>query len=257
VNNIIILTSAIGEFTKEEQWIEQSIPTDYYVFNNSNFPLRSKAITPRMQARIAKIFCWQLKLGYEFYIWHDNSFRITTDRASEWFMNELGDADGAFLRHPDRTTVKAEWEYIKQAIAENSYYLTPRYNYEWGDEAIAEMYSDKEYVDNLLIAAGAFIIRNNERTQALAKEWWYYTSRYHIADQIGLPYAIYKSGCNVNIIDKSYLRLEHFKYTRRAYYKHFRKMSDGTRRVMSDEERVWHIEKQIRERLMEENYATS
>ena len=157
--------------------------------------------------------------GYEYYIWYDDSLEISSDKVTEWFMSKLGDADAIFLRHPKRKTVKEEWEYIKQLESENNYYITPRYKGEYGDEEIAEIYADKNYTDNLLIASTTFMCRNNERVRAMMKEWWYHTSRYHIVDQLGLPYSIYKSGCKVNIIDDNYLHLEHLPHVRKAHKK--------------------------------------
>jgi len=46
------------------------------------------------------------------------------------------------------------------------------------------------------------------------KEWWYGTSRYHIVDQIWLPYAIKKSQCKVNVIPDNFMKCDYIKPVR-------------------------------------------
>jgi hypothetical protein len=160
---------------------------------------------------------------YDGYIWYDSSLSVASMDMVKWFLEQLGDADAVFLRHPDRKTVHEEAAFLKEKLWKNHYYITPRYRDELIDEELAELESDKGYKDNLLIASTAFMYRNNEKVHALMKEWWYQTSRYHIIDQLGLPYAIYKSGCKVNIINDNYLHLEHLPHTRKANFKYFLK----------------------------------
>jgi hypothetical protein len=226
---IAVVTANLGTFDKESDPVAQSVPADFYKFDDKNFPPRSKAMTLRLQARIPKMFMWQMVPGYDAYIWYDSSLAVESPDMVKWFLEKLGDADAVFLRHPDRKTVHEEAAFIKEKVWKHHYYVAPRYSYELVDEEIAELESDPGYVDNLLIASTAFMCRNNDKVHALMKEWWYHTSRYHIIDQLGLPYAIYKSGCKVNVINDNYLRLEHLKHTRHAHFRYFLKNEDGTR----------------------------
>jgi hypothetical protein len=41
----------------------------------------------------------------------------------KWFLEQLGDADMAFLRHPDRCSIKEEAEFIKMKVKKRSRYL--------------------------------------------------------------------------------------------------------------------------------------
>jgi hypothetical protein len=47
------------------------------------------------------------------------------------------------------------------------------------------------------------------------KEWWYHISRYHIIDQLALPYVLKKSDCKYNIIDEKYGEIPYLTYTRK------------------------------------------
>lgn len=211
---IAVLTANTGSFDKEYKPVEQSIPVDFYKFNDSNFPPRSKAMTPRLQARIPKMFGWQMAPGYDAYIWYDSSLAVTSKDMASWFLEQLGDADAVFLKHPDRNTVREEAAFIKENVAANHYYLAPRYAGELVDEQMKELSEFNGYEDNLLIASTTFMYRNTIRVHDLMKEWWHHTSRYHIVDQLGLPYSIFKSGCKVNIIDDNYLHLKHLTHMR-------------------------------------------
>lgn len=211
---IAVITANLGSFDEEYvTYIEQG--ADFYKFIDTNFPPRFKAMTPRLQARIPKMFGWQMAPGYDAYIWYDSSLAVAEGMV-DWFTGQLGDADVVFLRHPDRKTVHEEAKFIKEKVLANHYYLAPRYVGELIDEEMAELDSDLGYKDDLLIASTTFMYRNNDKVHALMKEWWYHTSRYHIVDQLGLPYAIYKSGCKVNIINDNYLHLEHLPHMRKG-----------------------------------------
>jgi len=216
MSRIAVITANMGCFDEDHETVEQSIPVDFYKFNDTNFAPRTKAMTPRLQARIPKMFSWQMAPGYDYYIWYDSSLSVTSRDMAAWFLSELGDADAVFLRHPDRKTVHEEAAFIKELLWKNHYYVTPRYKYELIDEQIAELELDTEYKDDLLIASTAFMYRNTIKMHDLMKEWWYHTSRYHIIDQLGLPYAIYRSGCKFNIIDDHYLHLKHLPHTRKG-----------------------------------------
>jgi len=211
---IAVLTANLGSFDKQYDSEEQTVQAYFHTFTDSNFPPRFKAMSPRLQARIPKMFGWQMLPGHDAYIWYDSSLAVKKGMV-EWFLGKLGDADAVFLKHPDRNTVHEEAAFIKEKVFCNHYYLAPRYSGELVDEQIAEL-DLSGYKDDLLIASTAFMYRNNDRVHELMKEWWYHTSRYHIVDQLGLPYAIKKSGCKVNVISDNYMHLEHLKHMRKT-----------------------------------------
>lgn len=211
---VAIITANMGNFDKVREIERQSIKVDYYNFNDNNFPPRKCSMTPRLQARIPKIFGWQMVPGYKYYIWVDSSLTITNSNTVKWFLDQCKSVDAVFFKHPDRNTIREEGEFIKRKIVEKNYYLVPRYTNELVDEELKEIEADKDYLDNLLIASSAFIYKNNEQVKKMMKEWWYHTSRYHSVDQLGLPYAIYKSGCKIKLINEHYMKTPYLTYTR-------------------------------------------
>jgi len=216
---VAIITVNMGYMDKEPELMEQSIPIDFYRFNDANFPPRICSMTSRLQARIPKCFGWQMVPGYDYYIWIDSSFAIRNKDTAKYYVEQCKGYDMAFFKHPKRESVKEEVEFIKEKLGQRNYYLEPRYKNELGDELVAEMYADKTFKDNTLIADAAFVYKNNEKVHALMKEWWYWISRYHSNDQLGLPYAIHKSDCKVKIINQHYLYTPYITYTRGAWRK--------------------------------------
>ena len=68
-NKIAIITANMGNFDKNIDPVEQSVKADFFRFIDSNFPPRYQAMTSRFQARIPKMFGWQMNPGYDFYIY--------------------------------------------------------------------------------------------------------------------------------------------------------------------------------------------
>lgn len=156
------------------------------------------------------MFGWQLKPGYDAYLWVDSSCRL---RSKDWFVEKLGDSDIAVFKHPGRNTVQQEADYLKYRLsiepgkAAKDRYVTMRYKNEDIDGALSEVNPDDP-----LYASTAFIYRNNKYTQEAMKEWWYHTSRYHSIDQLGFHHAI--KDLAINVIKDKYTDCVGLEYVR-------------------------------------------
>jgi len=212
---IAVISANLGSFEKPTHHVEQSTPADYFLFNDENFPPRFNAMTPRLQARLVKMFMYQMKPGYNYYLWIDSSCILSHKDSIQWFMEHLGDNDIAVLKHPTRNTIGEEAEYIKERLAlekagEKAKYILPRYENELIDEQMAEI-NDASLP---LYASTAFIYRNSYDIQNMMKEWWYGTSRYHIVDQIWLPHAIKQTRRHVSVIQDNFMKCDYIKPVR-------------------------------------------
>ena len=214
VHKIAVVSVNLGNFDPIYPSIKQSIDCDFYHFTDKNFPPRYCAMTPRMQARIPKAFGWQMIPDYDIYIWIDSSMTISNKDTVKWFIEQLGNKDAAFFKHPDRETIQEEADFIKNKIEQKNYYLTPRYSNELIDEEIKEIKDTAYPLETPLIASTAFVYRNHKDIQLMMKEWWYHISRYHIVDQIGLPYALWKYDIKYNLINEHYMKTPYLTYTR-------------------------------------------
>lgn len=197
---ICILTANLGGFDERIDPVEQSVQADFYRFTDENFPPRYAAMTPRLQARICKTFGWQMRPGYDVYIWIDGSLSLRHPDSVKWLLNHLT-GDIVVFKHPNRNTCKEEADYLKSRIAKDCQYIIPRYANELIDE---ELEATSEFPDKYLFASGILVYKNNNRIHEMMKEWWFHISRYHSIDQLGFPYSLQKTGCEFTIIPDHY-----------------------------------------------------
>ena len=197
---IAVISASLGGFDKPNIHVPQSIPCDYFNFTDDNFPPRDKAMTPRLQAKIPKMFGWQLKPGYDYYLWIDGNLSLAHPDALKYFYDNCQGYDIVVLRHPRRPNIRQEVRYTRKGINQQSTYIVGRYDQEWLKEQYSAVQADKDYTDDLLVNGGIFMYRNTPAVHAMFKEWWFNVTRYIIQDQISFPYALKKSGIKVNVL---------------------------------------------------------
>lgn len=182
----------------------QSIPHDWHISNDTNFKSRSKAMTPRLQARIPKTHGWQMFPGYDYYMWIDGNLQLKHEDSLKHFLEALEGHDVVALRHHRRPNIRQEVRYIRKGINQQSRYIVGRYENELLKEQYDVIKNDPDYEDTDLLLSGAFMYRNTPEVQQALKEWWYHISRYHIVDQIGFVYALKKAKLKINMLDDLY-----------------------------------------------------
>ncbi len=205
---IAVVSANLGSFDKPVTHVPQSVGCDFYHFTDVTFPRRYNSMTPRLQARIPKMFSWQMAPGYDYYLWVDSSCALLHEDSVKWFLERLGDAEIAVFKHPNRSTIQEEADYLKLRLNINCPYITPRYENELIDEQLAEVDPSLP-----LFASTAFIYKNTPEMRAALKEWWYHTSRFHSIDQLSLPEAL--RGRSVRVIAESYLKVPYLTYVRK------------------------------------------
>lgn len=193
---IAVITANMGNFDDPVPYVKQSISYDRYHFNEENFLPRVCSMTPRLQARIPKIFGWQMAPGYDYYVWVDCSYALLHEDSVKWFVEQCQGFDIGVFPHTVRDTIQQEADYINRRLNEGCGYLTPRYKNELITEQLAVIQADKGFVDNHLFASTALVYHNSEKVQNMMIQWWYHTSRFHTVDQLALPYVIWKGGCS-------------------------------------------------------------
>ena len=206
MNKIAVLSASLGEFDQTWGHEDQDLPADYFHFTDENFPPRFNSMTPRLQAKIPKMFGWQLKPGYDAYMWIDGNLRLARSLSLQYFYENLENYDIVVLKHPSRDTVFWEYRYNHRGLHNNapSNYLRERYTNELLDEQIEVIMTDDTYYDDMLVNGGIFMYKNSPMVQKMLKEWWYYVSRYLIMDQLAWAYVLKKSGLKVNVLTDVY-----------------------------------------------------
>lgn len=203
-NNIAVVSANLGGFDNATNHLPQSIQHDRFMFTDENFPPRHNSMTPRLQAKIPKCFAWQMAPGYEYYFWIDGNLTMTSPDTLKYFYDNLLDHDIVVIQHPRRTSAHSEGRYLLRGLKQNSRYLLGRYENEWIRQEMAEIESDKDFVDDMLVNGGIFMYKNKPEVQRMLKEWWYYISRYLIMDQCSFSYVLKKSGLKIKLDPMNY-----------------------------------------------------
>lgn len=206
---IAILTANLNSFDKNIDPAEQEgVEAVFHRWTDDNFPPIT-GLTPRFQYRIPKLFGWQMLPEFDIYLWLDGSMSLQRPDCVQWFLEQLGDNDMAFLKHPERTTIKQEVDFIEEKMQNGNKYLLSRYENGLHEECYTEIVKDKEFIDDRLFASTAFVYRNTEKVQEVMKEWWFWQSRFYSCDQIPLPYVLWKSGIRVKTINENLFKSEY------------------------------------------------
>ena len=159
-------------------------------------------MTPRLQAKIPKMFGWQLAPGYDYYFWLDGNITFNNTDALKYFLNAIEGYDMVILKHHRRNTIKWEARYLERALNEQSKYTVARYDDEQWREQLNTIQADQEYIDDRLFIGGIFMYKNTEKVRESLKEWWHHVSRYCVQDQISFPYIL--RNLKVKALDHNY-----------------------------------------------------
>lgn len=168
-------------------------------------------MTARLQAKIPKMFGWQLKPKYDIYLWLDGNITLSHPDSLKYFYDQLQDNDFLVLRHPTRPNIRQETRYLRKGLREQSRYLVGRYDAEWTPEQSKIFTEDKSYIDDLLVIGGVFMYRNTRAVRKMMEKWWYYTTRYSVFDQLAFTYCLKTSGVKYKVIDENFNDSEYIK----------------------------------------------
>jgi len=217
MSRLLIYTANLDSFDRRQDNEEQLLPEgieaiEYWRCTDQDFPPRYNAMTPRLQARLVKMLGWQMKPGFDIYLWIDSSCRLSREDSASWFVEQLGNKDVAVFAHNKRQTVQQEADYLKDRLqleqsGNKQPYVLSRYQNEDIDGQLSVVDPSAR-----LYASTAFIYRNSPIVLSALKEWWYHTSRFHSIDQLSLPHAI--KGVSHNVIEQDYLKCPYLEYTR-------------------------------------------
>jgi hypothetical protein len=220
---VLYHSANLGAFDHYRPPVPQDLPAGVElgacVWTDETFPPRSCAMTPRLQARIPKLFGWQMNPGYDVYCWLDASFTFTRPDCLAWWLGQLGEADLALCRHPHRTSIREEADFVRAKLMAGSRYIHKRYAGELLEQQMGEILADTAYVDDRLFATTILLYRPTEAVTALMQAWWYHTSRYHVIDQLALPWLLSRAGhgLTLKVIDQDIYHSDYMTLIRRTH----------------------------------------
>lgn len=215
---VCVLSANLGSYDQPATWPILDAPVggtvDIHRFTDENFPPRPLAMTSRLQCGIPKWWGYEMRPGYDVYLWCDASC-VPSESFVTWFVDRLGSDEIAVFRHPNRRTIREEYEFMAERLARpGERYLTSRYKGELLREQYDYICRDDTYVDGWLIATTAFAYRPRGRVQEAFRAIWGAKARWLLHDQLYVPYALVKYGCRVRIIEEDYLRCPALTYVR-------------------------------------------
>jgi hypothetical protein len=190
---IAVHTANLGNFDRVQRPVGQSLHHDWHCFTDKDFPPIA-GLTPRLQYRIPKTHAWQMKPGYDYYVWLDGSVTLAPKDSLQWLINQLGNHDMVLFEHPDRSTVQEEVTYLEEK--KEHPYIKSRYANGLHREQLATI-KESEYIDKVLYASTILAYRPIDAVKKMMEEWLYTSVRYFTCDQVALPYLLWKHGVQV------------------------------------------------------------
>lgn len=214
---LLIYSANLNNFDSPKEHEEQELPEgidqiEYWRCTDDDFPPRFNAMTPRLQARIVKMFGWQMKPGFDFYLWVDASCRLSREDSAKWFMEKLWTCQMLAFAHNKRKTIQEEADYLKERLTlekegRKQLYVLPRYENEDIDGQMAVVRPNAR-----LFATTVLMYKNVPIVHEAMKKWWYHTSRFHSIDQLSFTEAI--KSPSIFVLEEDYLKCKYLEYTR-------------------------------------------
>ena len=182
MERIALLTCNIDEFDDVREIPKQTIPFDFYNYNESNLNVsghnywytdkngesQKYQLSKRLLSKYPKLMTSYILPNYDIYIWIDGRVEIKSEKFVETMIDNLQEV--RIATHPDRQNCQQEFDFIESELKMNNPYLNVRYTFE-GMEA-----EKRYFIDNLasypLYASGIFARRNKPLINIAFREIW-------------------------------------------------------------------------------------
>jgi hypothetical protein len=107
----------------------------------------------------------------------------------------------ALVPHPDRHTIREEYEYITREIAQGNEYLRSRYAQEKMTEQMHFFAKRGWNLEAPLWCGTVWLIENNDSITRCWDDWWDQNLRYGMMDQLSLPVLLDHCGLEAQAMD--------------------------------------------------------
>jgi hypothetical protein len=196
----LILTANFGGFDTPKTILPQSCSSDFLSFTEKNSPFPFTSLDDRMKAKYFKIQTHKLFPDYDAYIWIDSAFQIKSPLFANRMLAELAGYDVAVTKHPERSCIYTETEFVMRGLISKQAYFMKRYSTSRINEERNYYESIGYPKENGLYACGLFARWNNPRVNSFFDTWWDATLRWSVFDQLSFPVLAYKNGIDVKPI---------------------------------------------------------
>lgn len=220
MKKIRLITASFGNDKKEltvlSPIIHDSYVIDQMYYNNTNTKSRINSLHPRTKGKIPKMMEWYEYPDYNYYIWIDSKFTLLDGflhHMLEYADNQ--DADICFFNHPERTSTKAEMDFMRDKMNDGDTYLLSRYEGEIMEEQVNKYLADPAFIDDKLFYCGLFMYSKRlveNRDFNFMTDWFLHCILYHTQDQLWFPYLLYKHHVNYKVYTPHMLRNNFMRY---------------------------------------------
>jgi len=149
--------------------------------------------SPRLRGKYFKCQIHRLAetLGYRWLAWADASFRLHDLAFLKTAVEHLKRLPARrrllLVPHPERHSVREEYEFVRTGLTAGDPYLVTRYRQDNLAAQVEQLLSERCNIDNGLWYAGIWLIENNRHTNRCWDTWWSHVQRFRVLDQLSLP----------------------------------------------------------------------
>lgn len=191
----IVYTAIYGDYDEPKKHLLKERPVLFTdSIESEDWEVRKverKEVHPRMQAKYFKCMSHEV-LDCDVSIWIDGSATIKIPNFEKWCLDQLGNADIALIRHPDRDCIYDEANFCT---------FMDKYRNLPIIEQVME-YARQGYPQhNGLWACGLLIRRHNSRVKRFNKLWWRHNKEYTYQDQLSFPVCAKEVGLDIRTIN--------------------------------------------------------
>lgn len=131
-----------------------------------------------------------------WYLWTDGCIRIHSLDFVADLVDDLGESGrrGAFVPHPERSTVAAEYEHVLTGLRQRNRYLTARYSIE-AMETERDYFARSHDLGALpLWCGGLWLLPASTEVERFLIAWWWTVRNLNVFDQCAISPLLVESG---------------------------------------------------------------
>lgn len=165
---IAVVTANFGGIDKKKEIPKQTIEFDRFYIDEHNREFTFNDVNNRLAAKYYKICTHRIYSDYDVYIWLDASVHVISGNFIESFITQLGSSEIAIQKHPFRSSIYEEADFIIRSIKNGNKYLSTRYN-------INALLKELKFIGNGiegLFGCGLFARVNSEKINKIFDLWF-------------------------------------------------------------------------------------
>lgn len=177
---------------------------DYSFYNSLDDFNSTPSVSDGVKQLMPKMFSWK-NAEADYYIWLDGSLRLATNQAVNWMMMHLNyesnDTDLVLFKHPTRSNIIEEVDYIESEINKGNEQMIARYNLDVLKSQVSRYLKEMPHMKTFPLPDTRAFLYSNDLIGSIYRKWsnfmydWFcHTVTESMNDKISLMYVIHYSG---------------------------------------------------------------